>query len=189
MPITKTLETAVESWYLEYRSGTSDKFYHVMVADNGLVVLRWGRRGTSGQHSEARYRTYDEAHDHGLKQVYAKKSKGYVQHSSIKFLATIDALNRAQEGYLDPLVRRWREALANGEVSAAKETVLKHYEEFSDRVQRLLNRASTEDFAALTDEFESIEAVWGEISDKHAEVTAAMNLVKATLFQKMMAGQ
>lgn len=189
MATKKPQQYAVDVWYMEYRSGTSDKFYQVFVSEKGLTVLRWGRRGTSGQSSVAAYRTYDEARDHGLKQVFAKKSKGYSQQGTEqKFMVDEEVLRYAQNGNPNYLVNAWQEAMRKGQFEGAKQTVLKHYADFSDRVQGLLARAENASFDDLTNEFEAIEQVWDEISDKHAEVSAAMSLVKSTLFQKMMAG-
>jgi predicted DNA-binding WGR domain protein len=185
----KSKQYAVDTWYMEYRAGTSDKFYQVFVSESGLTVLRWGRRGTAGQHSESRYASYDEARDHGLKQVFAKKSKGYSQQGpDTKFMATQEALDAAQRGNPNPLISEWAEAQRNGQYAGAKQTVLKHYADFSDRVQTLLHQAEYADAGTLTEEFAAIEEVWEEISDKHREVQAALDLTRQTLFQKMMAG-
>lgn len=184
---TKTKQYAVDVWYLEYRVGTSDKFYQVFVSENGIVTLRWGRRGTAGQHSVARYSTYDDARDHGLKQVFAKKSKGYTQQGpDTKFLADQEVLDAALRGSPARLVSTWNEALRNGQFEGAKQTVLKHYEDFAERIKALMIQAEHSDFAQLSDEFEAVEKVWEEISDKHAEVNAAMQLTKATLYQKLI---
>jgi len=185
----KPKEYAVDVWYMEYRSGTSDKFYQVFVSESGLTVLRWGRRGSAGQHSESRYASYDDARDNGLKQVFAKKSKGYTQqYPDSKFMASSDALDRAQGGNPTALVQEWNDALRNNQFEGAKQTVLKHYSDFSERVQTLLHQAEYADFGTLSDEFTAIEEVWEEINDKHAEVNAAMDLTRQTLFQKMMSG-
>jgi predicted DNA-binding WGR domain protein len=184
---TKNLKYAVDVWTLEYRSGSSDKFYQVFVSETGLCVLRWGRRGTSGQSSTTAYSSYDAARDQGLKQVFAKKSKGYsARYPDQKYLVSQDALNYAKNGQVSVLVREWELALREGTFEGAKQTVLKHYADFAERVQTLLHRASNEDFETLSQEFEGIEEVWQEITDKHAEVSAAMDLAKITLFQRMM---
>ena len=184
---TKQKTYAVDVWYMEYRDGTSDKFYQVFVSETGLCVLRWGRRGSAGQHSEAHYGNYDKARENGLKQVYAKKSKGYVQQDEdAKFMATENALHRAQGGYPQPLVDEWHEAKSKGQFEGAKQSVLKHYADFSDQVQRLLHQAEYSDFETLSDKFTAIEEIWEEISDKHAEVSAAMDLTRQTLFQKLV---
>jgi len=186
----KKRQHAVDVWTLEFRSGTSDKFYQVFVSETGVTVLRWGRRNTAGQSSCVRYRTYDEARDQGLKQVFAKKSKGYsASYPDQKFLVDSDVLDRAQGGNPDRLVEAWKSAMREGAFAGAKQTVLKHYADFADRVQILLNRAAHEDFESLQEEFESLESVWEEINDKHGEVSAAMELAKMTLFQRMMASQ
>lgn len=185
----KKRQYAVDVWTLEYRSGASDKFYQVFVSETGLTVLRWGRRGSAGQNSATRYKSYDEARDQGLKQVFAKKSKGYsASYPDQKFLVDEGVLNSAQGGNPNPLVAAWNTAMREGAFAGAKQTVLKHYADFADRVQILLNRAEHESLESLSEELNGLEEVWEEISDKHGEVSAALDLAKATLFQRMMTG-
>lgn len=182
-------EYACTAWYMEYRDGTSDKFYHVIISETGVCMLRWGRRGAVGQSSVNRYSSFDEARDQGLKQVFAKRSKGYEsKYSDQKFLATNTALEYALRGSITKLVDEFNMSLANGQFDGAKETVLKHYREFAEQVKELMDRAATGDTARTMDEYEQLEKVWDEISDVHAEVSAAMSIAKMTLMQKLMAG-
>ena len=182
-------EYPATGWYMEFREGTSDKFYHVIVTESGVCMLRWGRRGSVGQNSVTAYSTYDEARDQGLKQVFAKKSKGYVQqYGDFNFMVTAEGLDYARRGNVAPLVREWTEALERGQFDGAKTTVLKHYKEFSESVKALMDRAATGDTERTMDEYEQLEKVWDEISDVHAEVSAAMSIAKMTLAQKLMAG-
>lgn len=177
---------AVTVWYLEYQEGNSDKFYQVFISESGVCVLRWGRRGTAGQHSTTRFSTYDEARDVGLRQVYAKKSKGYVEkYGDHKFMATKAALDREDPSMLD---REFWASLEAGQFDGAKEAVLKHYDDFSEQAKRLMERAATMDLDSVLAEYEQLEKVWEEINDQHAEVTVAMSMTKATLMQKLMSG-
>jgi predicted DNA-binding WGR domain protein len=180
---------AATAWYMEYREGTSDKFYEVIITESGVCMLRWGRRGSTGQNSVNRYASYDEARDQGLKQVFAKKSKGYVQsYGDFKFMATTEAIDYALRGNPTQLHAEFWDALSSGQFDGAKETVLKHYADFSESVKILMERAASGDTATTMDEYEQLERVWEEINDKHAEVSAAMSIAKMTLMQKLMAG-
>ena len=182
----KITEYSVTSWYMEYREGSSDKFYHVFVSETGVCLLRWGRRGTAGQNSCTRYSTLDEARTQGLKQVYAKQSKGYVQKHEFSFLAHIDHLDAAQRGNPAYLVSAWKIALQEGEFTTAKTAVLRHYAEFAERVNMLLNDAGSADMGDSMEEFNELEKVWEEINDKHGEVAAAFDLTRMTLMQKLI---
>lgn len=184
----KAVQQAVEAWILEFRNGTSDKFYAIYVTEAGVTVLRWGRRGTAGQSSANAYKNYDDARDQGLKQVFAKKSKGYSQIHEGKFLVDVSIIEAALRGDAYSLHLKWQEAMNKGEFEGTKQTVLKNYADFAERVQRLLARAEDSSFEELNREFEAIEEVWAEISDRHGEVSAALNLAKVTLFQRMMQG-
>lgn len=176
-------------WYMEYSEGTSNKFYQVFVSETGVCVLRWGRIGSAGQDSTTRYASYDEARDQGLKQVFAKKSKGYVQkYGDFTFMASTEALEYALQGSPSRLASEWTEALEKGEWDGAKTTVLKHYADFSERVKLLMDRSATSDFDTTMDEYTALEEVWAEIDDKHGEVVAAMSLAKMTLMQRLMSG-
>lgn len=181
--------TIIHAWHLEFidRARNSRKFYRVYVTEGGLCFLRWGRIGTRGQHNHTPCGSYDQARDLGLRQVFEKRAKGYVEVSGdLKFTATDTAVIRARNGDITDLDREWQEAAGSGEVEAAKTEVLKHYADFSQRIQNLLDQASSADLDTIMDTYESAETVWTEICDKHAEVTAAMGLLKATLMKKLV---
>lgn len=184
----KQHKIAVNVWYLEYREGGSDKFYQVFIAEQGLCVLRWGRRGSAGQCSVTRYRSYDEAHDQGLKQVFAKKSKGYRQvYGDMKFMALADTLDYTQmSSDTSKLLGELNAAREGGEFGGAKEAVLKHYADFAEQAKSLVERAGTQDFETVHGQYEELKAVWEEINDRHAEVSAAMGIAEQTLMQKLM---
>lgn len=185
----RTTHYPATAWRMEYREGASDKFYEVIITESGVCMLRWGRRGAVGQHAVNRYASYDEARDQGLKQVFAKKSKGYVQkYGDFKFMATVEAIHYALQGNPATLVSEFSQALKNGQFSGAKDAVLKHYADFSESVKSLMDRAATGDTETTMNEYEQLEKVWEEINDKHAEVSAAMSIAKMTLMQKLMAG-
>lgn len=178
----------VTVWYLEYKAGGSDKFYQVFVSESGDCVLRWGRRGAAGQSSVTRYSGYDDARDQGLKQVFAKKAKGYQQvYGDMKFMVTSDTLDYTRMASdAAALVRDLAVAREDGDFGGAKEAVLKHYADFAEQAKSLIDRAGSQDFEQVHGEYEALKAVWEEIDDRHAEVTAAMGLAEATLAQSLM---
>lgn len=187
---TKKRPLAITSWILHFRDAgsNSNKFYEVYVGENGLCVLRWGRIGSTGQSSVTRYSSYDEARDHGLKQVFAKKAKGYVtQYSDMKFMVDADIVDHTQMAS-DPagLVNAFRDSLSKGQFDGAKEAVLKHYADFADQAQRLMDRAGRQSLDEVIGEYEQLESVWDEINDKHSEIEAVMSIAKQTMAQKLM---
>lgn len=187
--ITANTEYPCTGWYMEYHDPSTNarKFYQVFVSDTGVCILRWGRIGTTGQQSATPYSSFDEARDQGLKQVFAKKSKGYVQkYGDFKFTCTKGALDKALRGVSAELCDQWNVALQNGEFDGAKASVLKHYADFAEKVKELMDRAATDDFDTSMKQFEELERVWEEISDKHGEVEAAFSIAKMTLAQKLL---
>lgn len=179
-------EFQVTAWHLEYREGSSNKFYRVYVTENGLTVLKWGRIRTHGQSSFSTHSDYTSALDAGLKQVYEKRAKGYQQIHEIQFTGTITAIRTARGGDPSLLDREYQDALNSGSYETAKVEVLKHYAAFSEQIQSLLGRAQYTDLAELLDQYEQVEQAWAEIDDKHREVTAAMQLTKAALMTKLV---
>ena len=185
-------EIAVYAWTLSFQDNAknSNKYYNVFVAENGMYWLHWGRVGSSGQSSSGRQGTFDDARDIGLRQVFAKKSKGYSQHNeAVKFMIPQSQL----EEYLSrndaySLRVMFSEAMRNGQFSGARDAVLKHYAEFSDQAQRLLAGAQTNDFAQVLEQYEDLKKVWEDINDKHSEVEIAMNMVDQTLAMRLVGG-
>jgi len=178
-----------QGWRMHYIQGSSRKFYEVILTESNFVILRWGRIGTAGQSSATRYGSYSDANDVALRQVYSKRSKGYdSQVSEFAFAATENAISYAAQGDAGPIGRELSEAIASGEFDGSKAVVLKHYQDFSNRAQRLLAQADEMDFDQALSEFDALEAVFAEITSKHEEVSTSMGLVRATLMQKLMAG-
>lgn len=185
-------EVAVYVWTLEFRdpAKNSDKFYNVFVAENGMYWLQWGRRGSTGQSTAGRLTTMDDARDVGLRQVFAKKSKGYVQtYENVKFMVPQSELERALLGsYAGHLQALFMEAMRTGQFTGARDAVLKHYAEFADQAQRLLAGAQTNDFAQVLEQYEELKKVWEDINDKHGEVSVAMDMVDQTLAMRLVGG-
>lgn len=181
--------TQALGWTMAYREGTSNKFYEVILTESNWVVLRWGRIGSQGQSSATRYGSYSEGHDVALRQVYAKKSKGYVSSvSEYPFPVTNEAIKQAAGGVAYALASEFVRAQREGQFAGSKAIVLKHYEDFSNRAQHLLAQAGELSFDDAMSEFEDLEKTFAEITSKHEEVSTSMGLVRATLMQKLMAG-
>lgn len=176
-----------ESWLLECTTNQSQKFYHVTTTENGYVFLRWGRIGTSGQHKVEKVSTYELATDLALRQVYAKRSKGYRQkYGPMKFETTDDSILRAKNGNLAYLLDSEIRSRDTGFFEGEKKAVLKHYEDFSRQVQSFIRFNQSEGSDSLYEDFERLEKEWAELSDKHAEVEAAFGLAKATLLKNLI---
>lgn len=177
----------VHGWYLEFSEGTSNKFYKTYIAENGVTIVRWGRIGSNGQHKVSSFPSFDQAKDLGLRQVYEKKAKGYVEkYGDLMCETTEEAILAARHGDFYEIDTAWNAAARGGEFEKAKSDVLRTYAEFSTRIQNLLDRAEHADLDVLMDEYQGAETVWDEINDKHAEVVAAMSLCKTTLMKKLI---
>lgn len=190
---TKTdIKYAVTAWYMEHNdtSKNSHKFYQVFLFETGVVVLRWGRIGTLGQTSITKYPDYESAQDIAYRQVYAKKSKGYVsQYDDMKFLVEEPVVNGLGTSDVGPLVASLNKSMEDSKFAGARDAVLQHYVSFSDQAQRLLHRAPTADLAETMADYEALEDVWEDILTKHNEVQIVMDLAKTTLTQKLMGGE
>lgn len=180
----------VVGYHLENRIGNHLKFYTVLIADNGVVVTAWGRIGTRGQNRIQKFAALGDAEALGMRQVYAKQTGGYaVVTSSFKFAIEADALNAAcQRGQGDDLTQRFHRALREPQYEGDKQVVMKHYDDFVDRAQRLMNEASTRTFEQVYAEFEELEKAWSAISDKHDQAEATISLTKQMLSQRLMSG-
>lgn len=176
----------VDAYYLTYQGGGSNKFYEVLISDDGTCVLHWGRIGTSGQSSVTTMPTYDEAHDLGMRQVYAKKSKGYSQQSASKFVVEREHLRWAKDGNPAHLFLEVNNARRDGQYSGVKDAVLTHYTDLAEKAQALMNRAERGDLVEVSDEYEALEQAWEAIQDKHAEIEVAMSLAKATFTKRLL---
>lgn len=192
MPATTIKNYAVSTWYMEHHDAAknSHKFYQVFLFETGLVVLRWGRVGTSGQCSVAQYSSYDEGHDVALRQVYAKKSKGYTsQYDDVKFVVD-EAVHKYTLTTSDSgsLVLHLNKAMEDSKFAGAKDAVLQHYVSFSEQAQRLLAKAATADLDETMTDYQALTDVWDEINDKHNEVQVVVDLAKQTIAQKLFGG-
>lgn len=179
----------VTGWHLENRTGSHNKFYTVLIAENGVVVTAWGAIGSAGQ-SKIQKTTLKDAEALGKRQVYSKLTRGYsTKADEFKFTIEEDALNEAcRRTMTQPLTRAFHQALRDPQYEGDKQVVLKHYDDFVDKAQRLLNEAGDRSFEEVYAEFEELEKAWAEISDKHAEAEVTVSLTKQLLSQKLMSG-
>lgn len=182
----KKSTTIVDAYYLTYRDGRSNKFYEVLITEDGTTILHWGRIHTAGQSSVSVMGSYEDAHDVAMRQVYAKKSKGYNQDRADKFVIDTEIVRWAKEGNPARLFEAIAQSRAEGKFSGLKDAVLTHYKDFADQAQNLMNRADSMEFEQVSDEFDELKAVWEEIKDKHAEVETVLSLAEATFMRKLM---
>ena len=172
---------------LKYQAGSSNKVYNVVICDNGVVILHWGRRGTAGQSSVTALATADDANDLGMRQVYAKKSKGYTTEWTGRIMLSADTVEQARtSAYGGGL---WSEAqvrIAQGEFTGLRDAVLQHYQEFVAEASKLLNDAETDDFETLSQKFDALKEQWVSIKDQHAQVQVTMDLAEATFARRLL---
>lgn len=186
MPTTKNVP--VRGWHLTNTLPGHSKFYTVLVSDTGVVTTSWGRIGTAGQSKVQKFPTLEDAQDVGLRQVYAKKSGGYVtQIENFTFMATDDALADAclhnDSAILDQAFHlAYKEQPADG----GKEAVFQHYQSFKDQAQKLLDKQGDVDLADLFTEYEQVKAAWDELDAVHAETATTMHLVERMLHTALL---
>ena len=180
---------SVTGFHLENRVGNHRKFYTVLIAENGVVVLSWGRIGTSGQGKIQKVGS-DSAVSLGMRQVYAKQTRGYnAVTSDLKFTVEEGALlEGCRDGSFAHLTRAFHKARQDPKFEGHRDAVLKHYDDFVAKAQTLLNGAGDRTFDEVYAEFDQLEKAWETINDKHAEATVVIDLAKQTLSQRLMSG-
>lgn len=180
-------------YYLEQRNPASNtmKFYTVLIADNGTLVIAWGRIGTIGQFQISKLPSRREAEDVGLRQVYTKKSKGYdTLFDDFKFEIDDKALAEAcRRSNAHPLLRLFAEARTKPRLEGEKKAVTKHYDDFVRKAQDLLDTAASRPFDEVYNDYEELETAWEAIDLAHGKVKTTVDLVKATLAGRLMAGK
>jgi len=181
---------AVTGWHLENRIGSHNKYYTVLIAENGIVVTAWGKIGTAGQTKIQKLPQVKDAEALGKRQLYSKQTGGYsVLTDEFKFTIEHDVLMQAASTTnAAVLTRLFHEALRDPAYEGDKQVVLKHYDDFVAKAQRLLNEAGERAFEDVYAEFEELEAAWQSISDKHDEVKVTVDLTKQLLGQRLMSG-
>jgi len=180
----------VTGWYLENRNGSHSKFYTVLIAENGVVVTAWGRIGAAGQSKIQRLPLLTDAEALGKRQVYSKQTGGYsVINDDFKFTIGEALLDEAcQRDAAGLLTRAFHEALRDPQYQGEKQSVMKHYDDFVEKAQRLMTEAGNRSFDEVYAEFEELEKAWQAISDKHGEAAVTISLTKQMLSQRLMSG-
>ena len=183
------MQVPVVGYHLTNTQANHYKFYTVLIAGN-IVVTAWGRIGTQGQSKIQKLPSYDDAESIGLRQVYAKQSKGYEpQAKGVKFMVDDKVLaESASQDNTGPLTRAFFKAMNDPEFEGDKQAVAKHYDEFVAKAQSLLDSASTRNFEEVHNAFEELEVAWNAISDKHAEAEITVSFLRQTLAQRLMSG-
>lgn len=180
----------VTGWYLENRIGNHSKFYTVLIAENGVCVLNWGRIGANGQFKIQMLGSHTDAKALGLRQVYSKQSTGYSLLTD-EFKFAIDQAELEKACRIDnaaQLTRAFAKAQLEPQYEGEKKSVLAHYDDFVTKAQALLNGASKRPFDDVYAEFEELEASWQAISDKHDDAAVTISLTRQTLHQRLMSG-
>lgn len=190
--MSKTHTITTTGFYLEYREAASNSFkqYTVLIADDGVVVTAWGRIGNQAQFKIAKMPSRKEAEDVGLRQLYAKKSKGYeTLFDDFKFEVDPTVLAGAcQRNDAHPLLHLFAEARKEPRLANEEKAVTKHYDDFAGKAQDLLDTAADRPFEEVYADFEELEKVWDAIDMAHGRVKTTVDLVKQTLASRLMAG-
>lgn len=185
-----SVQVPTTGWYLENRVGSHKKFYTVLIAENGVVVTAWGRIGTQGQSKIQKFPEFKDAEALGKRQVYSKQTGGYsALAEDFKLTIDSDVLNAACQNESPAILTRlFHEARNNPQFAGDTEVVLKHYEDFVKKAQRLLDTAGDRNFEEVFNEFDELKTTWKTISDKHDEVAVTVNLAEQLLSQRLMSG-
>lgn len=187
MATATTTKTIVSGYYLENTMPGHNKFYTVLIAEDGTVLTNWGKIGADGQSKCDKMPSARQAEEVGLRQFYAKSTRGYkVKHEGVKFEVDPKLLNDANAGAVRPLLRAWQETRTQPALAAEQQVALRHYDDFAKKAQELLEDAPNMDFETLWARHAELVEVWTALSDKHAEVSTIVDLTKATLMKKLM---
>lgn len=183
-------DVTVTGWYLENRTGSHNKQYTVLLAENGTLVCNWGPIGTKGQSQVNKFPTHDEAEPLGKRQLYSKQTRGYdLITGNFKFVVDTDVLNQAvQSKDARPVTQLFHTARHNPQYEGDKQAVLNHYDDVAKKAQRLLDTAGDRTFEEVFAEYEELKAAWQAVTDKHDEVATAMALTEQILGQRLMSG-
>lgn len=176
--------TKAVGWYLENQNGNHDKFYAVvLLEEEGIVVLNWGRRGTYGQHSVKEVGP-GQAKAIALRQAYAKRSEGYeMLDEDFEFEYSYRDFGEWEASCQEFLRERRKPRY-----DRSREMVVKHYDEFVDKAQQLMSSVGEREFENLMAELEALETAWAAIQDHHAQADVTISLTKQMLHQRLMSG-
>jgi predicted DNA-binding WGR domain protein len=184
------MDIPTAGWYLENRTGNHSKFYTVLIADNGVCVLNWGRIGTNGQFKIQMLGNHADAKALGLRQVYSKQSGGYaLVTDELKFTIEQADLEKAcRTDNAAMLTRAFVQAQLEPQYEGEKQSVLAHYDDFVAKAQALLGGAGDRPFDEVWVEFEELEKSWQTIKDKHDEAAVTIDFARQVLSQRLMSG-
>lgn len=185
---TVTTKIPVRGWHLTNTQPGHNKFYTVLVSDNGVVTTSWGRIGTAGQSKVQKFPHLADAVDVGLRQLYTKKAGGYEpQIEDFTFMVGVNILEDAcEQNDASILNRALHQAHKDQPSDGGKEAVFQHYQSFRDQAQTLLDRQGEVDLADLFVEYEQVKAAWDEIEAVHDETATTMKLVESMLHTALL---
>lgn len=188
----------IQHWHLRMvdPAKNSKKFYRVSLTQDGIVVLHWGRIGTSGQAKVERRTDYEDGKALALRQVYAKREKGYEQAEEGRFVFNYDQLDTlmpAQEGtssaaqrLADTIARNFQRAIGEGELVAKKDHALKVLDDFIHQAQIFIESAQQrDDDEELMETYSKLQDAWSELSDRYDTAQIAMQMAQAALQQRL----
>lgn len=185
---------SVQSWYLECKEGSSNKFYEVHYVEDGSVVLRWGRIGTYGQSKVERLNP-EGGRTVALRQVYTKAAKGYdVVTDCFRWEVDLNPdfppQRRAPGQYLvrevSDIPPLFRAAKTDPQFSGERAIVIKHYESFIAQCERLMNEAAEHKFEDVLPEFNRLQHQFEVIKEMHDRAKGTMDMTDRMLMQKLM---
>lgn len=183
---TTTKTTLVTGYYLENQMPGHNKFYTVLICEDGTVLTNWGKIGADGQSKCDKMPTARQAEEVGMRQFYSKSTRGYkVKHEGVKFEVDAKLINDANAGLVHPLLREWRETRTKPALQAEQQVAMRHYDDFAKKAQQLLEDAPSMDFETLFARHSELKEVWSALSDKHAEVSTIVDLTAAALMKKL----
>lgn len=189
MSTATTTTHKVTGWTLEYRDGTSNKYYYVFAFADGNLLLNWGRIGTSGQVKIEKY-TPDEAQIIAKRQVYAKAGKGYKMIADAFDFTIDDSTHKRalQQGWgASQINQAFQMALREDAFTQRQRLVTTHYDQFIEQTNQVLDAAAKgEEFEPLLARWEALSGAWMELKDKHDHAAAAVGMVQQVVAQKLM---
>lgn len=184
---TATKPLAVTGHYLENTLPGHNKFYTVLIVEDGTVITNWGKIGADGQSKIDKLPNAEKAEELGMRQFYAKATRGYeIKHRDVKFEVPKKAVDDAHAGSYRALLRPFMEARTAPVFANESSLALRHYDDFAAKAQALLTDAPNMDFETLFARHSELNDVWASLTEKHNEVSTIVDLTKATLMKKLM---
>lgn len=173
-------------WYLEHRAGTHFKFYTVIQTPD-VLITHWGRIGTKGQ---VKLDTSQTSISSARKIVTNKLNKGYeVRQDAVEF----PVYDEDVEGTLirnDPrrMVTLFDAALRDPKFTGERDNLVDGYDHLLKKCQTMMDRAATQPFESVFNDFEELKAAWKVIEDKHSLAKTTMETTEQMLAQALLQG-